>query len=493
MAALRNPDAPSGNVKRHSSLRRFDIFRPHAQQSVASVSRNSTSSQTRPSVLRKQTLRKMPKSTSLTINLSATERSGINSAAQSGLTSPRTPLSPRTPQSPALNNEMLGFQQAQYAEGYDVHVRSPINALPPPPSPKSPKHKTSKIFSNYKASKSTGKVNKAESPRIGTSSNSDAASSQVYLNRTAGKSSPDISNLHSDHPSPQSGKFGSEHRTQRADSNVGGIEHQAELGEDRKDCFTGKEKDKRKEKHKFGHILGRKGSLKIDDELPPRTADKPLTPGREKGRPEQPLKTIKDRQTNEIPIRTAPLEKERGFRSAMNSALRNRSLDRQTNLDEEEESALPPMRQSQLAKQTTLRTNGPPNTSFIHSIKFSSSKAAEGVNKARKGFFGKLGRSASSHEREPIPKEPYELKVITLPLVEQTRKTRISKRLEKSKDKTEFWMPALPWRCIDYLNLNGTTSEGLYRVPGSDKDIRHWQMRFDTGERKYNAGRTVPN
>jgi len=36
-----------------------------------------------------------------------------------------------------------------------------------------------------------------------------------------------------------------------------------------------------------------------------------------------------------------------------------------------------------------------------------------------------------------------------LPLVEQTRKTRIAKRLEDSKDKTEFWMPALPWRCIE--------------------------------------------
>jgi hypothetical protein len=27
--------------------------------------------------------------------------------------------------------------------------------------------------------------------------------------------------------------------------------------------------------------------------------------------------------------------------------------------------------------------------------------------------------------------------------------TRISTRLEQSRDKTEFWMPALPWRCIE--------------------------------------------
>jgi hypothetical protein len=40
-------------------------------------------------------------------------------------------------------------------------------------------------------------------------------------------------------------------------------------------------------------------------------------------------------------------------------------------------------------------------------------------------------------------------KATSLPLVEQTRKTRISKRIGASKDETEFWMPSLPWRCIE--------------------------------------------
>ena len=43
----------------------------------------------------------------------------------------------------------------------------------------------------------------------------------------------------------------------------------------------------------------------------------------------------------------------------------------------------------------------------------------------------------------------HNFKVISLPLPEQARISRISKRLEDSKDKTEFWMPALPWRCIE--------------------------------------------
>ncbi|OTB03794.1 hypothetical protein M426DRAFT_173206 [Hypoxylon sp. CI-4A] len=97
-----------------------------------------------------------------------------------------------------------------------------------------------------------------------------------------------------------------------------------------------------------------------------------------------------------------------------------------------------------------------------------------------KGLFGRSGRSASTSDRElVVDDEHYVLKVINLPLVEQTRLTRISKRLEDSRDKTEFWMPAFPWRAIDYLNLKGTDVEGLYRVPGSGPQIKKWQRKFD--------------
>lgn len=100
-----------------------------------------------------------------------------------------------------------------------------------------------------------------------------------------------------------------------------------------------------------------------------------------------------------------------------------------------------------------------------------------------KGLFGKGGRSGSTSDKENvIDDEHYVLKIINLPLVEQTRLTRISKRLEESRDKTEFWMPAFPWRAIDYLNYKGCDVEGLYRVPGSGPQIKKWQRRFD--ERK---------
>ena len=94
---------------------------------------------------------------------------------------------------------------------------------------------------------------------------------------------------------------------------------------------------------------------------------------------------------------------------------------------------------------------GPTSSSHLfHNIKNTSSRAAGGLNKAGKGIFAKMGRSGSNTviaQEDPR----YVCHIINLPLVEQTRKTRIAARLENSKDKTEFWMPALPWRCIEYV------------------------------------------
>jgi hypothetical protein len=127
----------------------------------------------------------------------------------------------------------------------------------------------------------------------------------------------------------------------------------------------------------------------------------------------------------------------------------------------------------------SLKENGS-GSGFFSGLKSSGSKAADMIGK---GLFGKSGRSGSTTEREPtIDDEHYVLKVINLPLVEQTRRTRICKRLEDSRDKTEFWMPAFPWRAIDYLNFKGSDVEGLYRVPGSGPQIKKWQRKFDEGQ-----------
>jgi hypothetical protein len=113
---------------------------------------------------------------------------------------------------------------------------------------------------------------------------------------------------------------------------------------------------------------------------------------------------------------------------------------------------------------------------------FSGLKNSKAAGIISNRFFGGGGRSEGTSNREPVvDDEHYVLKVINLPLVEQTRLTRISKRLEASRDKTEFWMPAFPWRAIDYLNYKGSDVEGLYRVPGSGPQIKRWQRKFDEG------------
>jgi hypothetical protein len=84
---------------------------------------------------------------------------------------------------------------------------------------------------------------------------------------------------------------------------------------------------------------------------------------------------------------------------------------------------------------------------FVHGSKHVMSKAMTGGGHLLNRL-GKIGRSSSATEKE-IPDNEYVLKVINTPLIEQTRMTRISKDLAKCRDKTEYWMPSLPWRCIE--------------------------------------------
>jgi hypothetical protein len=177
----------------------------------------------------------------------------------------------------------------------------------------------------------------------------------------------------------------------------------------------------------------------------------------------------------------------------MGSSVRQHSEDRQTSRARDasrekaprEPSKLQPSLMRDTSKENKIPTfsSTPQEKSghgFLNNLRSSATKGAGAIHK---GLFGKGGRSGSTNEKEqPVDDEHYELKVINKPLVEQTRLTRISKRLEDSRDKTEFWMPAFPWRAIDYLNYKGSDVEGLYRVPGSGPQIKKWQRRFDEGK-----------
>ena len=184
-----------------------------------------------------------------------------------------------------------------------------------------------------------------------------------------------------------------------------------------------------------------------------------------------------DRSYPAAPLRTAPFQsQDRSFREMMSSAARNHSAERSQAREFSGSKGRDFDAQSSKTHASSLRENS--GSAFLSGLR--NSKAAGILSK---GFFGGGGsrNDTMAHKEPVIDDEHYVLKVINLPLVEQTRKTRISKRLEDSRDKTEFWMPAFPWRAIDYLNYKGSDVEGLYRVPGSGQQIKKWQRKFDEG------------
>lgn len=191
-------------------------------------------------------------------------------------------------------------------------------------------------------------------------------------------------------------------------------------------------------KNKIGHMLIRTKSIGHRDQSPSTRG-----PIREDG-------TRNPMPSDMAGLKTAPLEmkaQDRRFRDMMGGKSRNRSADR----DAAESFRAPSKERSYTSSQATTR-DSQMSGHFLQNIRNSKSRASD----LGRGFFGKITRSGSSHDREEIQNsapqpnpDTYTPTIIRMPLVDQTRATRISKRLESSRDKTEFWLPALPWRCIE--------------------------------------------
>ncbi|KHJ33322.1 putative rho gtpase activator [Erysiphe necator] len=203
----------------------------------------------------------------------------------------------------------------------------------------------------------------------------------------------------------------------------------------------------------------------------------------------------KGQQIADIMVSPAPAEQERSYRAMIASTVRQHSSERISSFhrdrskdrskeysnrsakDNSKSQIITNLHKEMNKNPASLSSAGGSNN-FLYNLK---SQATKGAGAISKGLFGKGTRGSGNINEKPleIDDENYELKVINLPLVQQTRLTRISKKLEDSRDKTEFWMPAFPWRAIDYLNFKGSDVEGLYRVPGSGPEIKKWRRRFD--------------
>ncbi|KAF2810530.1 uncharacterized protein BDZ99DRAFT_520595 [Mytilinidion resinicola] len=454
-----------------------------------------------------RTIRKMPKSSSLSITTlpARTNKHKEGKLAQA--------LSPRSPQSPPLSGSRYDADALNSDALHEPDQSTPIAPFRPPDSPTSPRHRkeTSRtFFANIKASKSSPRITSSSSPRLGTAdgslrqvTDSKSSASQVYPSGHTQSSSPELSSRSQDSSSQRNGASsaadGSDDRSNSGSiksTSVPYLNGEMAFGKrsNKKDGSADKNGDGNKNsdvnknsnanknstnknsssKNKFGGILGRSRSIKVDESSSPREAPRSKLKANVPRRLAETNTTAYDGSGDTGNVRTAPLEGQRSWRQNINiGGMRTHSEDRHKGGHSEDARATNAGEQ-----HLSSSYNEPRGGSFMTAIKTSSTKAADGFGKGARAVFDKLHRSGSSNEKD-APTTEYEIHVINRPLIEQTLMTRISKRLENSKDKTEFWMPALPWRCIDYLNMKGCEEEGLYRVPGSGREIKYWEQRFD--------------
>ena len=201
----------------------------------------------------------------------------------------------------------------------------------------------------------------------------------------------------------------------------------------------------RRTKPRFGGLLSRTKSIRIEDGSQSRL----LNP--DKFSIDPPMIQFPDRDPQYgTAMKSAPLRpdhRERAFKDPVGSSIRNRSADRPVMQSQDSLSTSAKSNKPNLVVSSTSRDGGGSN--LLSNIHQTGKGMGARLGTAGKGFLGKITRSGSSNERELVTDDNYHCTVINLPLVQQTRRTRIAKRLELSRDKTEFWMPALPWRCIE--------------------------------------------
>ncbi|KAL3478200.1 hypothetical protein BJX99DRAFT_109185 [Aspergillus californicus] len=405
------------------------------------------------------------------------------------ISSPLTPgaqssdgLSPLTPHSPKSSSSSPFFkgatirpvtQDSNFLSHSPTFPASPgvatepptpgFTAIPPyPPSPReSPKHTrdaSRSFFASLKAPKYAHKAqrsdssgNSAEKPksRGGSRDRRAQISSKLY------ESTPDLP--------------GAIERAAQQEADCDPLDDKNLQPTELKKVGTETEgyNSLKKTKPRFANLLSRSRSIRVDDSSMNRA---PIR---------RPSTTLMKLEENNKPgtqdIMATSYRQDRGLKSAGAGPNRNYTPGRPAEISNGSTA-----RKGSLVPSASLSQVSGASAALFNNIKQSSTSAADRLGKARKGFLGKITRSGSTNERDLIADDNYVCSVINLPLIEQARRSRIAKRLEDCKDKTEFWMPALPYRSIDYLNYKGCEEEGLYRVPGSGKEVKHWQRRFDS-------------
>ena len=391
----------------------------------------------------KKLLADMPKASGLPhLNLASNNKEDTNGLTPATL-SPRSTGSPHTPRSaptsPFLQGPPPPFMSHSSSAPQDDARTDPsspkitaIPELPPSPVPQSPKHArdpSKGFFSNLMASKSSHKLHQSETnipeaaEKASTRSRASSKDRTLHTVKKQG-STPDLPKS-----VPNNGMTSS--------SNPPIVAESAILQPPLEPLAAGK-----KPKPRFGGILARKNTVRMEESTPKSKAPPP-------SHLQLDMANISVDKLDETSPKTAPIKfdhRDRAFADT-GATVRNRSADRHARDD------FPSARRERQAASIT------PSHSFregstlqiLSNIGHTGKGVGDRIGKAGKGFFGKITRSGSSNERETptVTDDNYTCTTINMSLVKQTRKTRIARRLEVSKDKTEFWMPALPWRCIE--------------------------------------------
>ncbi|KAJ5607177.1 hypothetical protein N7537_003796 [Penicillium hordei] len=387
-----------------------------------------------------------------------------------------TPLTPRSPKSASSSPLFKGATIRPVMQDSDNKATSPVPPLSPNtgsaepttpgltaipqhfPSSKDSRHTrdaSKSFFGNLKAPKSSHKSQRSDSSENSTEHTKSRGSSRERKTPMASKqyeSTPDL-------PGELAHANGNERTNGLSGHNSSQQTSTKKVATDLESAVP------KKNKQRFANLLTRSRSIRVDDSSGPRPPRR---------RPSTGLAKLEEfsqgATTTATATATATARPERTVRGGLQPP--ERQADTVSLRKERSHGNI-------VASGSLSQVSGAGATIF-NNLKSSSSGTADRIGKAGKGFFSKITRSGSTNEREMITDDSYTCSVINLPLIEQARKTRIAKKLEDCRDKTEFWMPALPYRSIDYLNFKGCEEEGLYRVPGSGREVKHWQRRFDT-------------
>ncbi|KAI5795102.1 hypothetical protein EDC01DRAFT_629847 [Geopyxis carbonaria] len=127
-----------------------------------------------------------------------------------------------------------------------------------------------------------------------------------------------------------------------------------------------------------------------------------------------------------------------------------------------------------------IHAEGLKATSFLNKVSHQTWDKLKNQRLAPGKSGGLPGRSASpqmGHSHSPTRDTSNDIDVWGMHLKETVIRTRIVRTRKMSGDAT-YWMPAIAYRCLQYLNVYGPHELGIYRISGSTSVVDELKAEF---------------